>query len=125
MNYCFYGASGAILFILRTPAREVVDLQGSPYLECGEEVDDISYYVSLSGSEPTIKKRVPLDTTHIIDGLSVTFADLPAGLTLEIDGSTLLTDGDDVIEFDLPGTYTIELSGLVEYLDEALEVTIG
>jgi hypothetical protein len=123
MPYAHYLPSGAISSIFDGRESDC-RLNGDTYIPCEHGVLDTTHYVELSG-DPTIMKKRPLDTARKEVGLEVTFTALPPGLTLRVGELQVITDGDDVVEFDVPGTYTIELSGLVEYLDEALEVTVG
>lgn len=123
MPYAHYSPSGAISFIFDGRESDC-RLNGDTYIPCEYGVLDTTHYVDVSGA-PVIREKRPLDTAMEQAGLEVTFTALPPGLTLKVGELQVITDGDDVVEFDVPGTYTIELSGLVEYLDETLEVTVG
>lgn len=120
-HFALYDDDGRIVSIF-TGNISSASLQGRYFIPCSEDISDVTHYVS--GREIFSKHK--MNAKHTIDALCVTITDLPPGLTLRVAGSELVTDGSSTeIEFDLPGTYAIELSGLVEYLDETLEVTVG
>lgn len=124
MNFCFFDTRGNILSILTAPSEEYAALQGGEFLECGEAVSDVTHYVDVASGE--VAARQPLDVSHAAVGLEVQFYSLPPQLTLRVGTMTAVTEGgEDSVEFDMPGTYVIELSGLPEYMDEILEVTVG
>lgn len=94
------------------------------YIACDESVRDDTHYVDVGTGE--IQPKRPIDAEQSIDGLKVTLAGLPAGLTVATNGMDTVTDDTPlVIEYDLPGTYTIRFSGHVRCLDHELEVTVG
>ena len=94
------------------------------YVRCDETVDDVTHYLDVSTGEIHLKQALDFELT--INGLSATLEGLPAGLTVEANGMEADTDGESMsIEFDIPGTYSIHLTGLVKYLDQVLEVTVG
>lgn len=71
-------------------------------------------------------KKASFNTEHAVDGLHIVFGSLPIGLTVSAGDDAIEVDNQPTeIRFELPGTYTIRLSGLVEYQDEELEVTIN
>ena len=120
-QFALYDDDGRIESIF-TGDTSSASLQGRHFIPCSEDISDVTHYVS----DGEISTKHKINTNHAKDGLCVTFTDLPPGLTLRVEGGELITDGSSTeIEFDLPGAYTIELSGLVEYLDETLEVTVG
>lgn len=93
------------------------------YIACDESVRDDTHYVDVATGEVHAKRQI--DAALSIDGLTVTLAGLPAGLTVATNGMDAVTDGTPlVISYDLPGTYEIRLSGHVEYLDRVEEVTV-
>ena len=93
------------------------------YIACDDTVRDDTHYVDVATGE--IHAKRPIDAEQSIDGLTVTLAGLPAGLTVATNGMDTVTDGTPlVISYDLPGTYEIRLSGHVEYLDCTEEVTV-
>jgi hypothetical protein len=113
-HYAVVDSLGAISSIYSSPYR---------FVRCDEQVSDISHYYD-NKQECLLPKR-KLQTSITTDGLVVTLSGLPRGLTVSTNGATATTEDDDLtIEYDLPGTYKIELSGLVEYLDHELEVTV-
>ncbi len=126
MNFCLYDTGGRIDAVLTVPDEETARLQGMKYVACDVDTIDTTHYVDLSGRDPVVKEKSPLDTPYNVYDLVVVFPSLPKGLLVDVDGQELVTDGGYTeIEFELPGTYTIRLSGLVKYLDETLEVAIG
>lgn len=122
MTYCFYDASGAIISLMRAPSRDMVDLQGKPYLECDETVSDTTHYVL----EGAVVEKAPFACTQTISGTTITLEGLPAGTTVRTEGQEIVADDQPTeIAYEIPGTYTLELSGSVPHLDETLEVTVG
>lgn len=106
--------------------KEIVQTLQTPFMhvECEPDVfDDTHFFDEVAGM---ILQKAPLDYTLGIEGFTATLTGLPSGLTVEANGMNTTTDEEPLmITFDVPGTYRIELSGLVEYLDDSLEVTVG
>ncbi len=126
MNFCFYASDGQIESVLTAPDEHLAKIQERAYVPCSADVVDTTHYVDLTGAEPVTVEKAPLDATHTVAGLVVSFPSLPEGTHVEVSGQEVIADAAGAeIEFELPGTYTIRLSGLVEYLDETLEVTVG
>lgn len=122
MNFCFYDTSGAITSTLVASDKDTADMQGGSYLPCDSNVNDVSHYVL----EGNVLARRPYDYVLSVEGMTATLKGLPSGAVVGVLGESV--EADDLpteLDFELPGTYTIELSGLVEYLDETLEVTVG
>lgn len=94
------------------------------YIECDETVDDVSHYYDLENKSLEYKEKLyPL---VVGEGLTLNISNLPEGLKVETNGMGTITDNEPlVIEYDVPGTYTISFSGLVNYLDHEMEVTVG
>ncbi|MGP9796212.1 hypothetical protein ACT3UJ_02455 [Halomonas sp. 86] len=115
-TYAFARRDGAILSVI-TGVNLYIEI------EDGADVIDVTHYVDVETRE--IKDKQPLAYEVDNSGLTVTLTDLPSGLAVEANGQRAITDSEPlVITFDVPGTYRIELSGLVEYLNETLEVTV-
>lgn len=94
------------------------------YIECDETIDDVSHYYDLENKLLKHKEEVYPVVTE--EGLTLNVSDLPEGLKVETNGMETITDNEPlVIEYDVPGTYTISFSGLVNYLDCEMEVTVG
>lgn len=118
-------------YAVATPSGEIVRvLSGNlhyvqiPNDEGGESVDDMTHYVDVATRE--IREKRPFDYDVAITDLTATITGLPEGLTVETNGQRGTTDSKPLaITYDVPGSYEIELSGLPEYLDETLEVTVG
>lgn len=104
-------------------------LSGSPlYVRVTNDSDvlDTTHYVDVE-TETVLPKR-PIEATveQGADPLSIALMGLPTGVTLSTNGISTVTTGDrQAIEYDIPGTYTISFSGLVNYLDHEMEVTVG
>ncbi len=93
------------------------------YITCDDTVRDDTHYVDVDTAK--IHAKRPIEAEQSIDGLTVTLAGLPAGLTVATNGMDTVTDGTPlVITYDVPGTYEIRLSGHIEYLDRIEEVTV-
>lgn len=113
------------LYVMATADGHIAGITSGPYLyvRCDSSVSDVTHYVDAETRE--IKDKKPLAYGVTSSGLTVTLTELPGGLNVETNGQQAVTDGEPlVITFDIPGTYRIELSGLVEYLNDALEVTV-
>lgn len=123
MNFCFFDVEGNITSTLNAPSEEYATLQGGDFLECDESVSDVTHYVDVVSGVVETKK--PLNTSHAVVGLEVQFYSLPPELTVRVGKATAVTEGGgDSVEFEDSGTYMVELSGLPEYMDETLEVSI-
>ncbi|WP_278369494.1 hypothetical protein [Vreelandella titanicae] len=95
----------------------------SYFVPCGDDVSDTTHYAD---SANVIHEKRPQEFGLITEGLTVTLTGLPSGVNVETNGLDTDTDEDPLeITYDVPGTYEIKLSGHVEYLDHALEVTVG
>ncbi len=113
--YAVHTTDGAIVRTLTTPHG---------YIECDDSVSDATHYVDVDTLEIKLKRRLELQLG--VDSLIVTLTGLPAELTVTTNGVETITDGEPLtITYDVPGTYAIRLDGLVEYLDDNLEVTVG
>ncbi|MGP9590741.1 hypothetical protein [Halomonas sp. AOP42-B2-16] len=113
-RYAMVSDKGEILQITSGPYR---------YVACDDTIDDSAHYVDVDNNF-YLKELIALDKN--VDGLAVTFAGLPEGLEVKTNGVDTITDSAPlVIEYDVPGTYTISFSGLVNYLDHQMEVTVG
>ncbi|WP_417861822.1 hypothetical protein [Vreelandella venusta] len=113
--YAVHTTDGAIVRTLTTPHG---------YIECDDSVSDVTHYVDVDTLE--VKQKRPLEPQLDVDSLIVTLAGLPAELAVTTNGVESITDGEPLtINYDVPGTYAIRLSGLVEYLDYDMEVTVG
>lgn len=113
-------------YAITDPKGRITQTMSVPYLllRCDESVRDDTHYADVSTGE--IHSKRPLEMDQEIEGLTVTLAGLPAGLSVTANGMATVTDDDPlVITFDVPGTYSIELTGHVEYLDRVEEVTVG
>lgn len=113
-------------YAVAEPSGRIAWVSKGPYLyiPCDDTVRDDTHYVDAATGE--IHAKRPIDAEQSIDGLTVTLAGLPAGLTVATNGLDTVTDGTPlVISYDLPGTYEIRLSGHIEYLDRIEEVTVG
>ncbi|MGQ0335680.1 hypothetical protein [Halomonas elongata] len=119
-RYADYADNGEIFCIVEGDP-EVIDVSG--LIEVGEGVSDETHYIDVAQAIYFARRRHTFDTSHSIDGLTVTFSHLPKGTTVQVQGHEMLTDGDDSIEFDVPGTYAVELQHH-QYLDETVEVTV-
>lgn len=98
----------------------------SPYLfiPCEPGLDDDHHYYD--HKDETLKERKEVTVTTHISGLTVVVEGIPPGMLVEANGNSTLSDQDPLeVAFDVPGTYTIHLSGLVEYRERVLEVTVG
>ncbi|MBT2772915.1 hypothetical protein J7J47_11845 [Halomonas sp. ISL-60] len=94
------------------------------YVRCDETVNDVTHYVDVATGEIQLKRGLEFELTT--GGLTVTLTGLPAGMSVETNGTNTETDDAPlVITYDVPGTYAITLSGHVEYLDDTLEVVVG
>lgn len=115
--YAVHTTAGTIVRTLTTPHG---------YIECDDSVSDATHFVDVDASPHIIKARQPLDLQISVDDLTVTVEGLPAELTVTTNGVESIADGEPLtINYDVPGTYAIRLSGLVEYLDYDMEVTVG
>ncbi|MGQ7253987.1 hypothetical protein [Vreelandella titanicae] len=86
-------------------------------------MSDTTHYAD---SEHVIRAKRPLEFELATESLTVTLTGLPSGVNVETNGLDTDTDEDPLeITYDVPGTYEIKLSGHVEYMDLALEVTVG
>ncbi|QPI64471.1 hypothetical protein [Vreelandella venusta] len=113
--YAVHTTDGAIVRTLTTPHG---------YIECDDTVSDATHYVDVDTLE--VKQKRSLEPQLSVDSLVVTLTDLPAELTVTTNDVETITDGEPLtINYDVPGTYEIRLCGLIEYLDENLEVTVG
>ncbi|WP_062359640.1 hypothetical protein [Vreelandella aquamarina] len=122
MNFAFYDENGEITMTLNAPSKKYALYQAKEFVECDEEVTPATHYVAAQRAEA----KAPLPIRHFVSSLSVTFEELPEGIKVETNGMETVTDNEPlVIEYDVPGTYTISFSGLVNYLDHELEVTVG
>ncbi|MGE6778254.1 hypothetical protein ACQKFL_11505 [Vreelandella titanicae] len=93
------------------------------YVRCDETVNDVTHYVNVATGEIQLKQSLEFELST--DGLTATLSGLPVGLTAEANGVETNTDDEPlVIAFDIPGTYSVRLSGLVEYMDHQVEVTV-
>ncbi len=112
-------------YAMAGPGGRIIQVTNGPYLyiACDDTVRDDTHYVDVATGE--IHAKRPIYAEQSIDGLTVTLAGLPAGLTVATNGMDTVTDGTPlVITYDLPGTYEIRLSGHIEYLDRVEEVTV-
>lgn len=92
------------------------------YIPCGEGVDDLTHYVTDSGH---IEQKAAIDCDVAVDGLTATITGLPAGLSVETNGISTVTDTEPlIISYDVPGTYSVQLSGRPGYLETELEVHV-
>lgn len=111
-KYAIVNHLGGIEGVVSGPSR---------YIECAEGVEDTTHFF-----DGEIKEKMKLSFTTEKVGLEVSFDGLPEGLRVETNGMETVTDNEPlVIEYDVPGTYTINFSGLVNYLDHEMEVTVG
>jgi len=104
-------------------------LSGSPlYIRVPNDSDvlDTTHYVDVETETVLPKRPIEVVVEQGADPLSITLTGVPSGVTLSTNGMETKTDDQPlVIEYDVPGTYTISFSGLVNYLDHELEVTVG
>ncbi len=101
---------------------------GARYIEVPESsnISDDTHYVDVKVIPNVIKEKEEVLFDLSAEGLVVTLTGLPAGLTVETNGFSTVTDSAPLsISYDVPGTYQIRLSGLVNYLDYTEEVTVG
>ena len=119
-KFARYLKSGAIDAIVQAPKKAISTQDMVP---CDDAVSDTTHYVDLKTT--TVKPKLKQDIQVKRQGMSVNLNGLAEGTLVSVDGQAL-TAGRDAfeIEFELPGTYIIYLSDKVEYLDQALEVTI-
>lgn len=113
-------------YAVAKPNGEIISVVsgGFQYVPVSEEleVSDVTHYVS----EGAVIEKGDYNLSHDIVDLEVTFVGLPESLKVETNGMETVTDSEPlVIEYDVPGTYTINFSGLVNYLDHEMEVTVG
>ncbi|WP_447896058.1 hypothetical protein [Vreelandella sp. GE22] len=112
-TYAFIDEQGGILQVYRTTQQIV---------PCADEVDDRTHY--FDGHDIVLKKPLEYEVEHA--GLSVTLTGLPPGLLVDTNGQSAQADETPLtIEYDVPGTYALSFSGLVEYTDVGVEVTVG
>lgn len=114
------------LYAMATADGRIAGVTSGPYLyvRCDSSVSDVTHYVDAETHE--VKEKQPLNYDIDTEGLVVTVTGLPEGLTVETNGQRGTTDSKPlVITYDVPGNYETTLSGLPEYLDETLEVTVG
>lgn len=123
MKFCFYDESGNITSTLVTETEAVAAMQGGSFLACGDSVDDLTHYVDLDTLET--REKAPLPFTYSIVDLEVIFTGLPPGLKVQVGNAVMEADGDDSLVFDSAGRYTIQLSGIPEYMEQILEVSLG
>lgn len=98
------------------------DGEGVVIVRESDSVQDDTHYVE----NGEIRKKSIYSPSIEVSGLTATIADIPEGVMVSAKGASCLADGGLVeIEFDAPGRYHISLTGLVEYKEEFLEVTIG
>lgn len=119
-RYADYEDNGEIFCIVE---GEPGAIDTSRLIEVGENVSDETHYIDMSQAIYFARRRHTFDTSHSIDGLTVTFSNLPPGTIVQVQGHEMLSDGDDSIEFDVPGTYAVALQHH-QYLDETVEVTV-
>ncbi len=119
-RYADYEGNGEIFCIVEGDPGAI---DTSRLIEVGENVSDETHYIDMSQAIYFARKRHTFDTSHSIDGLTVTFSNLPPGTIVQVQGHEMLSDGDDSIEFDVPGTYAVALQHH-QYLDETVEVTV-
>ncbi len=114
-TYAFVSVDGRIESIISGPMR---------YIECSSETMDTTHY--FDNTAGVIREKEALNYQQNTRGLVVTFEGMPSGVKVETNGMETMTDDQPlVIEYDVPGTYTISFSGLVNYLDHEMEVTVG
>lgn len=112
-------------YAMASDKGEILQITSGPYryVACDDTIDDSAHYVGADNNF-YLKELITLDKN--VDGLAVTFTDLPEGLEVKTNGMDTITDNEPlVIEYDIPGTYTVRFSGHVRYLDHELEVTVG
>jgi hypothetical protein len=115
MRYAVCDSEGSILRILYGPLH---------YVECDESVSDDTHYFDVKEGE--IKIKLDLDVTYNVNGLSVTLYGIPDGMTVETNSTLGFSDGDNFeITYDVPGDYNVTISGLANYKEKELEVTVG
>lgn len=119
-RYAEYESTGEIFCIVEGGPG---DIDTSRLIEVGEDVSDETHYIDMSQEIYFPQKRHTFDTTHSVDGLTVTFSSLPEGTTVQVKDHEMVTDGDDSIEFDVPGVFLIKLRH-PHYMSETVEVTI-
>lgn len=94
------------------------------WVETHGGVDSHTHYVN--PATRTIHGRTEVGAAATTAGLTATIHGVPAGMTVSVGDASLIADGDPVeIEFDAPGRHRIEIGGMVEYMDETMEVTVG
>lgn len=112
-TYAMADEAGRILQVVNGPYR---------YIECDSDVMDNTHYADEAGE---ILEKQSLVLTVRTEGLTATIIGAPAGMKVETNGMEAITDEDPLaIEYDLPGTYMVTFSGLVEYLDHQMEVSV-
>jgi hypothetical protein len=116
----FDSGSGKIESVV-SGSPEFIKKQGN-FIECDSDVSDTTHYVS--GGK--VKKKTAFTYQVKLQGLMLTIEGLPVNTMITVGAYSVLTDNKPtVIEFDIPGTYTVTLNGLIGYLEEDLEVTVG
>jgi hypothetical protein len=105
-------------------AGEIVRVEVGPhrYLKCGGNVGDETHFVA----NGEVKEKTAFKYQVKKQKLKVVLQGLPLNAVVTVGGQSLQVDAAaTVIEFDIPGTYTVTLNGLIGYLEEDLEVTVG
>ena len=113
-TYAMADEAGKILQVINGPYR---------YVKCSVAVMDNTHYANEADE---IVEKQTLVVSVRTDDLTITLSGVPSGMTVKTNGMEAISDDEPLeIEYDLPGPYTVSLSGLVEYLDDEIEVTVG
>lgn len=121
-KFAIHNNQGEIFSVLSAPNEKIAALQNMPYVECGEDVSDVSHYVK----NGNVVKRTEYDEELIKKGLTVIIKKLPKGTSVEVEGFVIeVTEGEVEIDFDLPGSYEIHLTGPVQYVPKSIGVNLG
>lgn len=128
-RYALFYSNGEIEAVITIPHDQLKAQKtgGKNAISIGKKsVSDTTHWVEFSSGRAKVKKKTNINSKYKVDGLSLSFKDLPAGTRVATGGGEAISDEQGVsIEFDVPGIYAIWFYPPPQYLNTNLEVTIG